>query len=502
MSHFLWVEDFENNVMATTNDVFGKVFPANAFPTEVENRYQMVRLARQQGIVIKLTFQDALRFIQSPQLQQIDYIVLDIDLQVAEEGEPYSDSVLGILKKWYDYPDDVIAHETVASDAAYRLKSHAGYLLYIELLIQQRFPYEHILFCSNHGDNLKSIQDAFEGAKIDLPRIYRKRDQDAGHWVLQASEQPYSVLRRAMLEGCRTLGDRLGDPKRDTRLLYRFHAHHLPHQLPSIQDFQNHLQILESQLLPFLVLAPIHRTARFRDWLNLLVRDWANVEWRWLYKYRRLDHPTDNGVYTLGCLLKTLRNWTAHEATSGDQQLLKALDEVDMAFLFMANIRATFDLDEALFPYEQALLWVTDAEDPMSAPMGYFLPADPYERVHRIYSQLESQFGQERRYQQDFEHCPAVRCTPGDFSRLINLLQRIARDHPDIFRTLLPTNFPSVSRFFITSLYQMFWYQSFPHRLGETIDLSKETGMPTYLISLAAAAHPRAFLLTPSEISP
>ena len=173
MSYFLWIEDFENSAKVTATEVLGGI-TANE-QVFSDNKQQLKRDLKAQGIYIELSFQDGLGFIRQ-NLNQIDYIILDIDLAAYSKGDDINADVLALLEIFQDYkkPADEISEERLLNEECAKLKALAGYYLYTELVVELGFPKQHILFCSNHGENSVSTREAFKVAKIALPTIYEK----------------------------------------------------------------------------------------------------------------------------------------------------------------------------------------------------------------------------------------------------------------------------------------------------------------------------------------
>jgi len=161
MSYFLWIEDFENSPKITATEVLGGInIDEQQFS---DHKQQLKKNLKAQGIYIELSFQDGLGFIRQ-NLGKIDYIILDIDLAAYSKGDVINDDVLELLKTFQDYqkPVDETEEEQLLEQECAKLKPLAGYYLYTELVVELGFPKQHILFCSNHGENSISTRDAFK----------------------------------------------------------------------------------------------------------------------------------------------------------------------------------------------------------------------------------------------------------------------------------------------------------------------------------------------------
>ena len=167
MSYFLWVEDFENEPKVTATNVFGELFDPELFS---DNKRELKRNFKDHGVLVELNLQDGLGIISSELDKKIDYIIIDIDLP-AYDGD-LNQEVLGLLSEFEGYQplDDETEDEALRKKACHALKSIAGFYLYTKLVVELGFPKQHILFCSNHGENTETIQKAFKTAKIKPPK--------------------------------------------------------------------------------------------------------------------------------------------------------------------------------------------------------------------------------------------------------------------------------------------------------------------------------------------
>lgn len=331
MSYFLWIEDFENNAKVTAENVFGSVLDQRLFD---EKPFALKKKLLQEGIFIKLDLQEGLGFINRDFLNNIDFVILDIDL-VAHDGE-INDELLSLIKTYEDYQpsEDETEDDELRNIACTKLKPIAGFYLYTKLIFEMGFPKSHILFCSNHGESTESIQGAFHAARIALPTIYKKSDEYVKNWVKRNHENPYSRLRRGIIEGCRYLLDKP----------LRFDRYSSDKGKPAILDLENYLAILSGFF-------PLNEPEKLSTTYKLFVRTLAH-EWDESVKPKKLDN--DKVSLAFSWIMKMTRNWSAHST------VFEQLSEQDVAFLFIVNIRAMFDLGDQLAPYERYLLMLFD----------------------------------------------------------------------------------------------------------------------------------------------
>ncbi|OAH96213.1 hypothetical protein [Methylomonas methanica] len=329
MSYFLWVEDFENDAFVTAEQVFGGVLNKSSFD---EKPVALKQQLRNQGVFLELDLQAGLDFITKELSIKIDYAILDIDLK-AHDGEINSD-FLKLLADFENYQphEDEAEDDELRKQACLKLKSIAGFYLYTKLVDEIGFPKQHILFCSNHGDKTEGIKEAFNAAKIALPEIYGKSDPYVQTWIRSCYNNPYSRLRRGIIEACTFLKDKK----------LRFNQYGADDKKPVDLDIENYLEILKLFL-------PLREPADIQSMYKLFVRTLAH-EWDEAVKPRKLDKT----ALAFSWIMKMTRNWSAHT------RVFDRLKAKDVAFLFIVNMRAMFDLGGDSTPYEKHLLSLFD----------------------------------------------------------------------------------------------------------------------------------------------
>lgn len=321
MSHFLWIEDFDNSPKATASNVLGSLFDDSYFS---EDKRQLRKNLKQHGVFIELSFQDGLSFIRQ-QLHKIDYVILDINLPAISEGDTINDAVLKLLTDFQAYQKqaDEKEDEQLLTEKCKELREIAGFYLYTELVVELGFPKDHILFCSNHGEEVKSIKEAFESAKIALPPIYEKANPKVQQWVKERYENPYSQLHRGIIEACKYL--------KIQKLRFNEFIKDSEKQVNSA-DMQDYLGVLEN-FLP--LRKPDDKAALYKLFIRTLSHEWEAADF----------------IKDEAWIMKCTRNWITHNS-----MLFNALDETMVAYLFMINMRLMFSFDEAVQPYEKTLL--------------------------------------------------------------------------------------------------------------------------------------------------
>lgn len=441
MSHFLWIEDFEGDIQATVDQVFGLADAPSSLP-------DLKGWLGERGITLKTTFFDALRFVRDPtRLGEVDYVVIDIDLKPYEDydlDDPESvteiDTFLREKNYLKDTPGDAPALGPAWRSAVSELKKVAGYHIFTELLIESGFPKRHILFCSNHGDQLTSITSAFAAAKLSPPVIYTKRDEQVRRWILDKGADAYSVLRRGILLGCAAaegLMDRSGEQGLVFSLFFKREDEPEWPPGPACPAYVRDYLASLTALLPLTApKSPEQRKQRYRIFLHALSREWDNRA--------KVNHLQDKSTYmaAYGTILKEVRNWTSHT------QLLDDLSEADVAYIFMANLRAMFAFPSEVQPHERLLLdLLSGAFGEVSEQTAREIIGDNAEGrklpLDRVYFETKRMVG-ERRSADDNDPY---------YDQLIRELEKSTPNRADHHER----------QFFLQSLYRMFWF--YPSRM-------------------------------------
>ncbi|WP_295393569.1 hypothetical protein [uncultured Thiodictyon sp.] len=438
MSHFLWIEDFEGDIRVTVDQVFG----LPECPTDLPDLKDWLS---PRGITLKTTFFEAYHLVRDPQqLAEIDYVVIDIDLKPYEDydlDDPESVAEIDRFLREKKYLKETAEPLGAGWRAAVsELKKVAGYHIFTELLIEAGFPRRHILFCSNHGDQLTSITHAFEAAKLTAPLIYTKHDEVVRQWIAEKQTDAYSVLRRGVLMGC-AAAEELLDRRGDDGLLFSlfFKREDEPEWPPgpASPDYVRDYLASMTALLP--LCAPPsseQRKQRYRILLHALSREWDNRA--------KVNHLPDKSTYmaSFGTILKEVRNWTSHT------QLLDDLSEADVAFIFMADLRAMFAFPRESQPHEELLLGLLsrtfgEVTEDAAAEMigadadGRKLPLD------RVYFETKRMLSEQRRSDDNDPY----------YDQLIRELEKDTPNRVD----------ERDRQFFLQSLYRMFWF--YPSRM-------------------------------------
>ncbi|MEK8020885.1 MAG: hypothetical protein VSS75_028780 [Candidatus Parabeggiatoa sp.] len=487
MSRFLWIEDFEDGTEHATENVFGHLLQNTEIPA---TKPKLKQLLKKYGVLVEFNFLEGLRFIRT-QLFEVDYVILDIDLIDIRSGLRYDEQtdLLNLLETFYGYQPDQDKSQDQASykKAANHLKQEAGYKLYVELVMALDFPKEHILFCSNHSKEQKHIQSVFKEAKIDLPLMLSKDEKhEVQQWITKRRNNPYSILRRGIIEGCQQIQKDLSS---DT-ILFRQFCTNKNRQNVTVQNMHDYLETLLQYL-------PRREPSNVQSLYKLFVRTLSH-EWEDDFSPDNLksgDIP-DKSVLkrqkTFGQIIKCARNWTAHA------KILDNLSERDVAFLFIVAMRAMFTLSDKTADYETLLLNLFADKLPKQE-LKKRIEQDSktlLSQCSNSYSQLLQTYAQVLKNKGKLLQPPSP--TQLDFSALLKTMQYWDKNNQAQFD-------------YVTGLFQIFWQdlspitvKSFtPTQNSQKIvfeyeydfdlnDYGKED-MDSFLFELACSIYPSSF---------
>jgi len=394
MSAFLWVEDFEGGQYREfAHALFGQALAlqANAFPDE---EIGLRALLRKHQITLATNYAEAARLI-GERINDFDFVVLDIDLiLMGEDRDKDMPIVQPPLERWYGYKPEADDEEASYNEARTKMKKVAGYHLFLDLVLKHGFPGNRILFCSNHGDQLKvSIDDSFEKARIETPDIWKKHDARVKDWIDRKRVDPYFRLRRWVTSACEELLEGL-----------KFGQTH--YKMPALPGagaltLVNAEILLENlpRLIPAYETSERERQLAFRLFVRTLTQDWDKVNFK--------DKSLRPWEASFAAVLVHARNWTSHDVNA-----LSLLHEEDVVLLFLIAIRMCFDLPTTkLENFEVALFTILGPE----AELNMNGLKQDYECT---YEEMKTKYAQQQQQLKDKEH-------KGYFSNMVNDLQTL-----------------------------------------------------------------------------
>jgi hypothetical protein len=330
MSSFLWVEDFEGGQYREfAYKVFGNALglASNDF---FDNEIELKSFLKSKQIHLATNLAEGIEFINDEaSLRKIDFVVLDIDLALMGADISHDEVLIKpLLERWYSYSATDANEEQSFNRACDELKRVAGYHLYIDLVVNRRFPRDRVLFCSNHGGYLKAIQESFNGAKIDPPQVLTKADPNLSRTIVNFYADDYSNLRRNIISICDELVEALRFEQAEFTL---------PKFLNGADDAIKatdgaYLLSILPLLLPPYIRDSKESSVIFRQFIRALTQDFDKVN----YKYFK---PTSRKLPYIR-VLHCIRNWTSH-----DSKALKNLQVSDVAYVFLLFLQTSFSIE-------------------------------------------------------------------------------------------------------------------------------------------------------------
>ncbi len=371
MSSFLWVEDFDDGrYRQVAFEHFGDAFKLlpEQFPDDLPT---LVRFLKERGVTLATTYAEGRRVIDG-QLNDIDFVVLDIDLAlVGEDPEEDHPLVLPELESWYDYHPQSPDEEASYDSARTRMKRVAGYHLWTHLIINKGFPRSRIQFCSQHGDHLNSIEQSFKPAMIVAPEIFRKADGRIGPWVAGSYCHEYVSLRRNVIDYCDAVTNYLETYSGSPKVVLRLSG--LPGKTTSDFGIDQALELLEG--LPRNLPRRVDDGQDIRKVLHAFVRA-MTIEWdrhsadpAQREEFEKNQGKTykkafDEQIRSAASVLKFVRNTLSHGSGSSVQ-----FECQDVGLLFLLNMDTMLNLEsmDAHQRYENKFLNLnSDTELPPS----------------------------------------------------------------------------------------------------------------------------------------
>ncbi|MFW5450819.1 MAG: hypothetical protein ACKE9I_04390 [Methylophagaceae bacterium] len=326
MSAILWIEDSDEDLPRLTHNLFSIAFNGENLEFQSLRKTKSFLYTRQ--VFILRTFLDAYDVIlRTNGLNDYDYVVLDIDLQVYDDdfSEDSITKLLELLSRWYGY-NHTDFHEEDFIECCNALRPIAGYQLFICLVILKNFPIERVLFFSAHGDVLENLKGAFETAKIAIPKVYSKKEEDipeVAKWIDEKYNNPYSMLRRNVINAISDI-KRLIDVSDKSNI--RFSQMHGS----LITDYLETLP----KVLPFSVNDFEDQDGVIGNFTRMLSQYWESVS------YSDITGQVDKNevcIKYFSQILKEIRNWTSH-----DDRARMNVNAQLASILFIINMRAMF----------------------------------------------------------------------------------------------------------------------------------------------------------------
>lgn len=329
MSRFLWVEDFSGgDARPITQSLWGSVINEADIcesPEELE-----VKLLSY-GIILKRSLSDALDVINDrSNLSFIDYVIIDVNLPISNSSK-ISDTSRSVINQLIE----------LCGNNQSELVMTAGYHVYIQLVLNQSFPMNHVIIVSDHINELKTLYECFRAAKIPIVETFDKKDnkrvKEANTWIASRYNEKYYRLRTGIQLAVDYVANNI---KNDNK--YIIINNNIINKYDNIDNDEVICNI--DTIRSIMPLQRAHENVYFVLLCNI-VRLFDKVSFPAEKQY--------GSTYTYSMICKTCRNWTAHHVINSRT----LISESDIAYLLIMCFRSMFDLSkDKTEPYENYLL--------------------------------------------------------------------------------------------------------------------------------------------------
>ncbi len=322
--NILWIEDGEplNKGVKTLNLMFQNLLSFDNLDKDtlnlIDDPNQLAEFCQQQAsvhcIYLCRNYFDYAEFKNNHAIvNKIDAIILDIRLDSGDH---------------VDF--DLAIPEPYKNTAEFH--KNAGFYIFNDL-VHLGVPAEKMCFMTGEDSTFGDFKT--KCLEIYVPQIecFEKRDTkgyDKLRTWLTKQETPYVKLRRGIMAACQDL----------KTLPIRFNAFIKDAEKKvNPADMHDYLDVLEN-FLP--LREPTDKAALYKLFIRTLTHEWEAAE---ANKSTGLQE-----IYAFASIMKTARNWIAHS------NIFNKVNEQDIAFLFICNMRAMFELSNDAVTYETNLL--------------------------------------------------------------------------------------------------------------------------------------------------
>jgi hypothetical protein len=339
----LLIEDFgkrEGTIKAYIRDVFGDLLGRDAMPhwkdddidleeepEELLNFFKQYSPNHDEAVLCRHYFD--FKQVNHNILQDFDVILLDINLS---EG----------VNRQAPVPEGY-KHEK------------GGFYIYHELL-RHGFPDNKICFLTGEGDTLGNFKHMCHEMSMPKPsHAFEKGDEGfkaIRNWLETQHSDDYLTLRRGIIEGCRYILSQFEQHPAEMIQFAQFLENKQAEDM--VNDMRGYLKIVQN-FLP--IRQPDDKQTLYKLFVRTLSHDWEAAQPDNLPKCFQGNRDcirARNVNYMFGSILKSTRNWITHTT------VLDKLSEQEVAFLYLAAMRAMFILPQETQTYESMLLNLFD----------------------------------------------------------------------------------------------------------------------------------------------
>jgi CheY-like chemotaxis protein len=191
---------------------------------------------------------------------------------------------------------------------------------------------------SGSENTYNTFCEAYKRCRIKPPEAINKNLKVKIHlnrWIGRHENNQYLMLRRGIVEGCDYLRNKSS----------RFSSYSASPDKNNDFDLSSYMDILSGF---FLITESYNLSHQYKLFIRTLAHEWDDAV---RPKKLKLDGKENSQVsLAFSWIMKMTRNWSAHS------KVFEGLSAQDVAFLFIVNMRAMFELGSELAPYEKYLL--------------------------------------------------------------------------------------------------------------------------------------------------
>jgi len=313
----------------------------------------------------------------------------------------------------------------------------AGFYIYNHL-IRKGIPPENICLLTGEQGSTVEFNTHCRDSLIPRPTAFEKSDSGFSAfrgWLSSHQEDRYLALRRAIIEGCDYLKERVIED--ESAIQFRAFigsGFGKPGREVTKEDMGDYLDALQQSLPASAPRNGDEKERLFRLFVRALAHEWeTRAEPENPRKISSRGSIECRLLPALGWIMKNVRNWMSHNS------VINHLDEADVAFLYLVNMRAMFRWDFAPVRFEKlALILLKSGDGDSEAALDESaLRRNLVRSYKKIRDLAQSHRVSESRH----------------FASLVNNLAQPGVDNGEVH--------------FVQALYQMFWHGLVPASLSQ-----------------------------------